>query len=100
VVYLIHFEEPFHHARHYIGFCEENLDQRMECHRRGDGAKLMRAVSKAGIPWKVVRTWPDGDRNFERKLKNRHKSQDFCPICKEAKKRGGVHCGHSKKTTA
>lgn len=89
MVYLIHFDEPFKHARHYIGFCESNLDQRMEHHRRGDGSCLMRAVTRAGIKWNVVRTWPEGDRNFERSLKNWHKSQDLCPVCKEFRKKGG-----------
>ena len=34
-----------------------------------------------GIQFNVVRTWPDGDRNFERSLKNKKKASRFCPIC-------------------
>lgn len=88
IVYLIHFEKPFHHARHYLGFCEDgNLDKRMACHRSGNGSRLMAAVSRAGIAWSVVRTWEGVDRNFERSLKNRKEGPKFCPTCQEARKR-------------
>ncbi len=86
MVYLICFDRPFKHARHYIGYCndgEEALESRIDRHRRGDGSRLLRAVTAAGIGWKVVRTWPDGDRNFERKLKNRKKASELCPVCRE-----------------
>lgn len=87
MVYLICFEKPFKHARHYIGFAEtmDSFEKRIACHRKGRGAKLLDHVTKAGINFEVVRTWPDGDRNFERKLKNRKKSSDLCPHCKAAK---------------
>jgi hypothetical protein len=82
MVYLICFEERFHHAKHYLGFVESNLEQRLERHRKGIGSKLLKAVNAAGIKWEVVKTWPDGDRNFERKLKNRGSHCRICPICK------------------
>lgn len=82
MVYLIHFETPFKHARHYVGFAHEgNLEKRIEHHRNGTGSRLMRAVTLAGIPWTVVRTWPDGDQYFERRLKNQCSSDTFCPVC-------------------
>lgn len=84
MVYLIHFEEKYHHSRHYIGFVdgkEDRLKSRIEYHRAGRGSKLLKAVAQALINFKVVRVWRDGDRNFERKLKNNKKSSRFCPIC-------------------
>lgn len=81
MVYLIHFERKLKHAQHYLGFVESDLEQRLERHRSGQGAKLMKAVIAAGIPWEVVKVWPDGDRNFERSLKNKRKSRCFCPKC-------------------
>ena len=83
MVYLIHFEEPFKHSRHYIGFSQTPacLERRMGHHRSGHGASIMKAVTEAGIKWSVVRVWEDGDRNFERKLKNRKNSKKLCPIC-------------------
>lgn len=81
MVYLIHFEEPYKHARHYIGFTESNLEQRIDSHRKGTGSNLMKVVTNAGINWEVVRVWEDGDRNFERRLKNASHSSRHCPIC-------------------
>lgn len=82
MVYLIHFETAFRHANHYIGFTTKNtLEQRMQHHANGSGSTLMRAVTAAGIKWSVVRIWPTGDRNFERKLKNHHKASRHCPRC-------------------
>lgn len=81
MVYLIHFDGHLAHAQHYIGFCEENLAQRVKRHREGRGSKLMRAVTRAGISWHVVRTWENGNRDFEKRLKNRKNAKKLCPIC-------------------
>lgn len=80
MLYLIHFKEPFAHARHYLGYSEDeaSLSRRLDHHRRGTGANLMRHVSQAGIEWWVTRIWPEGDRNLERKLKG-HSSTRLCP---------------------
>jgi len=86
MVYLIHFDKPYKHANHYIGFTDGALEDRIAKHRNGTGAKLLKVINDAGIGWNVVRTWEDGDRTFERKLKNRKKSSDLCPICKCKKK--------------
>lgn len=86
MVYLIHFDKPLAHAQHYLGFVESDLQKRIERHRSGAGAKLLRAANLAGIGWNVVKVWEDGDRNFERSLKNKKKSSCLCPICLEKKK--------------
>lgn len=78
-VYLIHFERPFWHAQHYLGYTA-NLSRRIEQHRNGTGAKLLRAIAKHGISWEVVRTWPGGP-TLERALKSRKKSRELCPVC-------------------
>lgn len=82
-VYLIHFDRPYRHARHYLGWAA-NLDARISHHRAGTGARLMAVIAAAGIGFVVARTW-EGDRTFERKLKNRKESPRLCPICKSAK---------------
>lgn len=86
VVYLIHLERKLKHSQHYIGFVdgEERLESRIEFHKKGRGSKFLKAVSAAGIDFSVVRTWKEGDRNFERQLKNRKKARKLCPVCKEA----------------
>jgi len=84
MVYLIHFAQKLKHAQHYIGFVEKDLEQRLEKHRSGNGAKILKALKEAGIPWEVVKVWEDGDRTFERSLKNKKKSSCLCPTCQAA----------------
>jgi predicted GIY-YIG superfamily endonuclease len=79
LVYLIHFEEPYAHARHYLG-ATFNLEQRLALHRAGKGAKLLKAVNQRGIAWEVVRTWPGG-WELERALKARKNAPKLCPRC-------------------
>lgn len=88
MIYLIHFSEPLHHARHYIGYTEsaESLPTRLEAHRSGTGAKILKALNGYGIGYEVVKTW-HGDRKLERKLKNRKKSSTLCPICQNKRNR-------------
>lgn len=82
MVYLIHFEIKLCHAQHYIGFVEKNLKQRIQRHRDGQGARILRAANAAGINWEVVRVWEDADKTFERKLKNKKNASKLCPLCK------------------
>jgi hypothetical protein len=82
-VYLIHFNKPYRHARHYLGFTE-NLDRRITDHLCGMGARLMEVVTAAGIEWKLARTWPGG-RKLERQLKNCKNAPKICPLCAGAK---------------
>lgn len=90
MVYLIHFNKKFSHAQHYIGFVDHlkghTFESRLEYHKKGADSKLMRAVTQAGISVRVADIWPDGDRNFERMLKNKKKARCFCPICINEKK--------------
>lgn len=89
MVYLIHFDRPYVHARHYLGFVdggEAELARRLDRHRAGQGARLLQVVGEAGIGWRVVRTWPDGDRDFERALKNRRCTPRLCPVCRAARR--------------
>jgi hypothetical protein len=82
-IYLIHFNEKYKHAQHYLGWAGPgNLNARLEHHRNGNGARLMAAVSKAGIEWKVVRLWR-GSRVTERIMKQNGAVGKYCPICHE-----------------
>ena len=80
MVYLIHFEEKLHHAQHYIGYTN-CLERRLHEHLSNSGAKILKAVKAAGIKYRVVKVWEDGDRSLERKLKNRKKARCMCPVC-------------------
>lgn len=92
-VYLLHFNEPLGDtskahgtAQHYLGYTDD-LQARLETHRRGNGAAIMAAVSRAGIGWQLVRTWEGGGRDLERQLKARKKARCLCPLCRESEKR-------------
>lgn len=83
MVYLIHFDKPYKHARHYVGYSKDNnLESRLATHRAGQGSRLLNVIQKAGIGWSVVTVWPEGDRNFERRLKKKAATR-HCPICSQ-----------------
>ncbi len=79
-VYLIHFERPYRHAAHYLGW-SERLEERLAEHRAGRGARLMEVVAEAHIDWTVARTW-DGTRARERQLNKQGGRSRLCPLCR------------------
>lgn len=95
-VYLLHFDKPYHHARHYLGYAK-NIDDRIELHRRGQGARLTSVINQAGITFQVARIWKNQTRKFERQLKNRKNTPQLCPICQAEKKASKSNCCVSKE---
>lgn len=94
-VYLIHFDEPYRHARHYCGYTSKSMKQRMLTHKAGGGARLMAAVTRAGIGWSLVRYWR-GNQRDELRFKQRnpkavhrsgaaHGLERYCPLCHPGK---------------
>ena len=79
-VYLIHFDKPLKHARHYLGYSKNDARERVQKHRTGNGARLMEAVRKNDIGWHVSRVW-EGDFELERMLKDQHNASHLCPTC-------------------
>lgn len=79
MVYLIHFNTPYKHAKHYLGSAD-NLEERLDRHQKGNGARLMQVITEADITWRLARTWPGG-RPEERRLKQQKNSPRMCPIC-------------------
>lgn len=83
IIYLLHFDQPYKHARHYMGWAmdQEHLEIRLKIHRRGKSkVALMRAVAAAGINFRVTRTW-EGTLDRERQLKNWKMTPRLCPLC-------------------
>lgn len=79
-VYLIHFDNKYKHAQHYIGItC--NLKRRIREHKAGRGNPLLRAVTQAKINWRVIRTWENANYGDEARLKSRHNARLLCPVC-------------------
>jgi len=85
-VYLLHFDRPYQHARHYTGWTEDLLD-RLDHHAAGSGARLMTVVSHAGIGFVLVRTC-EGTRVTERAIKNAGGAVRYCPLCTPAPRNG------------
>ncbi len=79
-VYLLHFEEPYYHAQHYLGWSMSPFE-RFQRHIIRCEQPLIRAVITAGISIEIVRIWDDVDRHFERRLKKRRNHPRLCPVC-------------------
>ena len=93
-VYLLHFEPGLpitgtRVARHYLGWTEGTVDDRVQQHLTGRGSPLVRAAVAAGSKVTVARTWTSVDRHFERELKRRHEAPRMCPRCVDAGATGG-----------
>ena len=81
-VYLLHFDRPYKHARHYTGWTgsSRSLTARLARHAAGDGARLLAVAYAAGVPWELARTW-EGPRARERQLKRQGGASRHCPMC-------------------
>ena len=90
-VYLLHFDKPYRHAKHYVGYTAlETLEQRLQRHRDGRGARLLQVCVQHGIGFQPVRTWDfksaEAAREKERRLKSSGGASRYCPNCKEEKR--------------
>lgn len=86
MIYVLHFARPYHHARHYLGFAEneKTLERRVRQHIEGTGRRpspLVRAVVAAGIEVTHVATF-EGDRDDEKRIKTGARTAAFCPVCR------------------
>ena len=88
-VYVLHFDPPFKHARHYIGYTPRTAEERLRDHLTGRGSPLVLAAHRAGCTVTIAKVWKSGCRNFERWLKIR---ADVYKWCK--------HCGFCTRPTA
>lgn len=86
-VYLLHFDPPFHHALHYLGFAE-NLRERIAQHIRGTSrVGIVECAIKNGSKIRVVCVWPGASRRDERELKGLRNEKrkgslrQMCPRC-------------------
>lgn len=93
-VYLLCFAEtpigdpsdPIKQAGHYCGW-SDNIEARVEAHRRGQGARLMEVCKEQDITFVVARIWEGADRGFERKLKDSRHLPHYCPRCRKKRRR-------------
>lgn len=78
--YLLHFEPPYKHAGHYLGWTSRAVTERYGDHITGKGSPLVKAAVEAGCAVVIARVWHDVDRHFERALKNQKNSRRLDPI--------------------
>jgi hypothetical protein len=76
---MLHFSEPYKHARHYVGFTEDLL-ARLDRHAAGHGANLVAVIWQAGIGFTLTRIC-EGTRSTERAIKNAGGAVRYCPAC-------------------
>lgn len=80
-IYLLHFHPPYKHAKHYLGFAED-IPKRIKRHVAGNGNPLVAAAKAAGCRVVLVRVWPEGTRDDERRLKRQQRGgAHYCPRC-------------------
>lgn len=79
-VYLLHFERPYKHARHYLGWTRD-LDARLADHRAGSGARLLAVLKAEGIGFTLARVWSPATRRRERQIKTQGGLSRSCPAC-------------------
>jgi predicted GIY-YIG superfamily endonuclease len=68
VIYMLHFDRPYRHAKHYVGWAADLLD-RLDQHVTGHGARLIAVIWQAGIGFTLIRIC-EGTRSRERAIKN------------------------------
>ncbi len=86
VVYMLHFSEPYKHARHYVGWTEDLL-HRLDQHATGHGARLVTVIWSAGIGFTLIRIC-EGTRATERAIKNEGGAVRYCPACTSRPRNG------------
>lgn len=85
-VYVLHFDEPICHARHYTGSTLD-LRARLIAHALGRGARLTQVARERGIAWRLTAlgaTTGEVLRKLERGAKDWKGADQFCPICTRA----------------
>jgi hypothetical protein len=83
-LYLLHFAPAYHHARHYLGWTSGPVEDRVATHLAGRGSPLVAAAVAAGVTITLAASWP-GSRTQERRLKDWHKTGQFCPTCRASR---------------
>lgn len=82
IVYLLHFDRAYRHARHYTGVAAD-LDARLAAHRGARSARLIEVITAAGIGFKVARLWPGEGRDKERRLKRSGGASATAPCARQ-----------------
>ena len=79
VIYMLHFDQPYKHARHYVGWTDDLLD-RLDTHARGHGARLVAVIGTPGSasPWSASARAPAASNAPSR---TQAEQVRYCPAC-------------------
>lgn len=86
-VFLLHFNAPYQHARHYLEYTARTVEARVSDHRAGFAYRtvpLMLALHQSGITFDVARVWPNASKADEKRLRDLHDNPRLCPVCNPA----------------
>jgi len=86
-IYILHFDRPYKHARHYVGFTPGDPQRRLEKHISGEGSPLIKAALAAGISVQLAEIRYGQTRDDERKIKRGKNTPRICRICKQERKK-------------
>lgn len=81
LIYILHFEPAYAHAKHYVGFTERTVAERVGEHGGAQGSPLVRAARAAGSKVILVSARP-GTRADERRIKDRKNTRSVCDRCR------------------
>jgi hypothetical protein len=85
-LYLLHFAEPYQHARHYLGYAVGTGRGRSYARAQARGAalgahELVMAVQAAGIAIHVADVFEGEGRARQRAMRRGHHLHRYCPLC-------------------
>lgn len=83
-IYVLHFNTPIAHARHYVG-CTSHLKQRLSTHAIGHGSRLTRELHDRGYNWTLAALYQAPlavMRRVERAAKDQKNGPRLCSICR------------------
>ena len=77
VIYMLHFDQPYKHAKHYVGWTADLLD-RLDTHAAGHGARLVAVIWQAGIGFTLIRVC-EGTRQHRARHQERRRRAPVLP---------------------
>lgn len=84
-LFLLHFDEPYAHARHYLGYAKRDVAAYARDVVEGrvlPPHELVGAVQAAGIGISVAWAWPGLDRADRDRLRAQGGLSRHCPTCR------------------
>lgn len=83
LTYLIHCEDEYGSAEHYLGSTrEDQLARRLRQHGNGSGHRITAALRYTHPRWQLAKLWKSPDRTWEHALHRVNEVGILCPLCR------------------